>query len=86
MREFSINVTEEKAKRIKAYLNDMQDSMEKARDNNSDIGYLTAMAYRDGAVRILTELGIDFDFDEVIKIEAKSYYRFGRLKKNIYKD
>jgi hypothetical protein len=47
---------------------------------------LLAMAYRDGAIRMLTELGIEFDFDEVIKIEAKSYYRFGRLKKNIYRD
>jgi len=86
MREFNINVTEEKAKRIKSYLNDMQDCMEKARDDGNDIGYLTSMAYRDGAIRMLTELGIDFDFSEVIKIEAKSYYRFGRLKKNIYKD
>lgn len=86
MREFNINVTEDKANRIKSYLNDMQDCMEKARDDGSEIGYLTSMAYRDGAIRMLTELGIDFDFSEVIKIEAKSYYRFGRLKKNIYKD
>lgn len=86
MREFTIKVTEEKAKRIKAYLNDMQDSMEKARDNGNEEGFLTAMGYRDGAVRMLTELGIDFDFDKVIEINAKSYYRFGRIKKNIYKD
>lgn len=86
MREFTIKVTEEKAKRIKAYLNDMQDSMEKARDNGNEEAFLTAMGYRDGAVRMLTELGIDFDFDKVIEIESKSYYRFGRIKKNIYKD
>ena len=86
MRDFLVKVTEEKANRIKAYLNDMQDGMEKARDNGNNETYLRSMAYRDGAVRMLTELGIEFDFDEVIKIEAKSYYRFGRLKKNIYRD
>ena len=86
MRDFLVKVTEEKANRIKAYLNDMQDGMEKARDDGNDDAMLLAMAYRDGAIRILTELGIEFDFDEVIKIEAKSYYRFGRLKKNIYRD
>ena len=86
MREFSVKVTEEKAKRIKAYLNEMQDTMEKARDKDDERAYLTSMAYRDGAVRMLTELGIDFDFDKVIEIESKSYYRFGRIKKNIYKD
>jgi hypothetical protein len=86
MREFNINVTEDKANRIKSYLNDMQDCMEKARDDGNDDAMLLAMAYRDGAIRMLTELGVEFDFDEVIKIEAKSYYRFGRLKKNIYKD
>ena len=86
MREFKINVTEEKAESIITYLNDMQDCMEKARDNNNNIGYLTSMAYRDGAIRMLIELGIDFDFDEIHRIEEKLYYRFGRLKKNIYKD
>ena len=86
MRDFLVKVTEEKANRIKAYLNDMQDGMEKARDDGNDDAMLLAMAYRDGAIRMLTELGIEFDFDEVIKIEAKSYYRFGRLKKNIYRD
>ena len=86
MREFLVKVTEEKANRIKAYLNEMQDGMERARDNGNNETYLKSMAYRDGAVRMLTELGIEFDFDEVIKIEAKSYYRFGRLKKNIYRD
>ena len=86
MREFLVKVTEEKANRIKAYLNEMQDGMERARDNGNNETYLRSMAYRDGAVRMLTELGIEFDFDEVIKIEAKSYYRFGRLKKNIYTD
>ena len=86
MREFLVKVTEEKANRIKAYLNDMQDGMERARDNGNNEAYLRSMAYRDGAVRMLTELGIDFDFDKVIEINAKSYYRFGRIKKNIYKD
>jgi hypothetical protein len=86
MREFSVKVTESKANRIKKYLNEMQDSLEKARDNDNERAYLTSMAYRDGAIRMLTELGIDFDFDKVIEIESKSYYRFGRIKKNIYKD
>ena len=86
MREFLVKVTERKADRIKAYLNEMQDGMERARDNGNNENYLRSMAYRDGAVRMLTELGIDFDFDKVIEIESKSYYRFGRIKKNIYKD
>jgi hypothetical protein len=84
MREFLVQVTEEKAQRIRAYLNEMQDGMERARDNGNKETYLRSMAYRDGAVRMLTELGIDFDFDKVI--ESESYYRFGRIKKNFYKD
>ena len=84
--EFRIDVTEKKMTELLEHLNEMQDGMERARDNGNNETYLRSMAYRDGAVRMLTELGIEFDFDEVIKIEAKSYYRFGRLKKNIYKD
>ena len=71
MREFLVKVTEEKANRIKAYLNDMQDCMERARDNENNEAYLRSMTYRDGAVRMLTELGIDFDFDKVIEINGE---------------
>ena len=86
MKEFKINVTTEKAERIRGYLNDMQDCMERGRDAENQTAFLTAMAYRDGAIRMLTELGIDFNFDKILEIEGRSYYRFGRIKKNIYKD
>jgi hypothetical protein len=43
------------------------------------------MHYRDGFIRALTILGIDYDWSEA-EIEGINHTTFTRIKKDIYKD
>ena len=86
MKEFKINVTTEKAERIREYLNDMQDCMEKGRDAENQTAFLTAMAYRDGAIRILTMLGINYQCTPCETERGTKGIKFDLISKDIYAD
>ena len=83
--EFKIEVTESKQQKIMNYLNDMQDMMERARDDNNE-SMMTAMAYRDGAIRILTMLGINYQCTPCENERGTKGIMFDLISKDIYAD
>lgn len=86
MREFSINVTEERQRELLEYLNDMQEGVDKNRDNDNSDAFLSAMHYRDGFLRALAILGIDYDLGEYKMEDNSRGLKFDRLKKDIFKN
>ena len=84
--EFRIDVTEKKMEQMLEYLNDMQRLVDSNRNNNNHDGFVSAMHYRDGFIRALTILGVDYDY-EIEKIADDKYKcKFTRIKKDIYAD
>ena len=83
--EFKINVTEKKQEQLLEYMNDMQDSVDINRNSDNDYAFMTAMHYRDGFLRALTILGIEYDMIER-EIEGINHTTFTRIKKDIYRD
>ena len=55
--EFRIDVTEKKMTELLEYLNEMQEGVYSTNEHNKRM----AMAYRDGALRVLAELGIGYE-------------------------
>lgn len=88
MREFSVNVTEERQRELLEYLNDMQYGVDinRNRTDGSDYGFLSAMHYRDGFLRALAILGIDYSIKEYELTKKKVGIEFTELKKDIYKN
>ena len=80
--EFSINVTEKKIDKLLEFVNDMQDGVNKNRNNDNYGGYFNSMHYRDGFLRALMILGIDWDYES----DENKNGKFTRIKKDIYKD
>jgi hypothetical protein len=80
--EFRINVTEKKIDKLLEYVNDMQEGVNKNRNNDNHEGFLNSMHYRDGFLIALTILGIDWDYE----VDEDNNFTFTRIKKNIYKD
>lgn len=85
-RDFTINVTEERQRQILEYLNDMQEGIDKNRNNGNDEGFLSAMHYRDGFLRALAILGIDYNIKEYELTKKRVGIEFTELKKDIYKN
>jgi hypothetical protein len=83
--EFRIDVTEKKMTELLEYLNEMQDGVDRNRKNGNDYAFMSAMHYRDGFIRALTILGIDYNWSES-EIEGINHTTFTRIKKDIYKD
>ena len=84
--EFRIDVTEKKIDALMKYLNNMQNCMEQARDDNN-ASMLTAMAYRDGAIRVLTMLGINYECTPMGQTEKGGHHiEFTKISKDIYAD
>lgn len=83
--EFRIDVTEKKMEELLDYLNEMQDGVDRNRNNGNDYAFMSAMHYRDGLIRALTILGIDYDYSEK-EIEGINHTTFTRIKKDIYRD
>lgn len=86
MREFSINVTEEKQSQMLEYLNDMQEGVDKNRNNDNSDAFLSAMHYRDGFLRALAILGIDYDLSEYKTEDGSRGLEFDKLKKDVFKN
>ena len=55
--EFRIDVTEKKMTELLEHLNEMQEGVYSTNEHNKRM----AMAYRDGALRVLAELGIGYE-------------------------
>jgi hypothetical protein len=85
-RDFTINVTEDKQSRLLEYLNDMQEGVDKNRNKGSHEGFLNSMHYRDGFLRALAILGIDYDLGEYKTEDDSRGLKFDRLKKDIFKN
>ena len=86
--EFRIDVTEKKMTELLEYLNEMQEGVDCNRNNDgkySEYAFMTAMHYRDGFIRALAILGIDYDMSES-EIEGINHTTFTRIKKDIYRD
>jgi hypothetical protein len=84
-RDFTINVTEDKQSRLLEYLNDMQEGVDKNRNNDNSDAFLSAMHYRDGFCRALMILGIDWECADDNDKNSRDF-SFIRIKKDIYKD
>ena len=54
---FTVDFTERRIEKILEYLNDMQEGVYSDNETSKRI----AMAYRDGALRVLAELGIGYE-------------------------
>lgn len=82
MKEFTVDFTERRIEGILEYLNDMQEGVYSSNEYNKRI----AMAYRDGALRVLAELGIGYEtlheWDDTL--ENKERMKFTKLVK-VYK-
>jgi hypothetical protein len=85
-RDFTINVTEDKQSRLLEYLNDMQKGVDKNRNNDNSDAFLSAMHYRDGFLRALAILGIDYDLGEYKTEDGSRGLEFDRLKKDVFKN
>ena len=83
--EFRIDITEDKMKQMLEYLNEIQEGVDRNRNTDNAYAFMSAMHYRDGFIRALTILGIDYDYSEA-KIEGINHATFTRIKKDIYKD
>lgn len=83
--EFRIDVTESKQEKLLEYMNDMQDGVDRNRNCDNTYAFMSAMHYRDGFLRALAILGIDYDMSET-EIEGINHTTFTRLKKDIYMD
>lgn len=79
---FEVDFTERRIEGILEYLNDMQEGVYSTNEHNKR----TAMAYRDGALRVLSELGIGYEtaheWDDTL--ENKERMKFTKLVK-LYK-
>ena len=82
MNTFTANFTERRMEGILEYLNDMQEGVYSTNEHNKRM----AMAYRDGALRVLAELGIGYEtaheWDD--SLENKERMTFTKLIK-LYK-
>jgi thiamine monophosphate kinase len=83
--EFRIDVTEKKQEQLLEYMNDMQEAVDMNRNGGNDYAFMTSMHYRDGFLRALTILGIEYDMIER-ELEGVNHTTFTRLKKDIYRD
>ena len=57
MNTFTVDFTERRMEGILEYLNEMQEGVYSTNEHNKRM----AMAYRDGALRVLAELGIGYE-------------------------
>ena len=80
--EFRIDVTEKKMEQMLEYLNEMQEGVDRNRNTDNIYDFMSAMHYRDGFIRALTILGIDYDAEP----SSAHHTAFTRIKKDIYKD
>lgn len=82
MKEFTAEFTERRIEGILEYLNDMQEGVYSKNETSRRV----AMAYRDGALRVLSELGIGYEtvheWDD--SLENKERMKFTKLVK-LYK-
>ena len=82
MNTFTVDFTERRMEGILEYLNEMQNGVYSTNEHNKRI----AMAYRDGALRVLAELGIGYEtaheWDD--SLENKERMKFTKLVK-LYK-
>lgn len=82
MNTFTADFTERRMEGILEYLNEMQEGVY----SKNEIARRTAMAYRDGALRVLAELGIGYEtaheWDD--SLENKERMTFTKLVK-LYK-
>lgn len=82
MNTFTAEFTERRIEGILEYLNEMQEGVY----SKNEIARRTAMAYRDGALRVLSELGIGYEttheWDD--SLENKERMKFTKLVK-LYK-
>lgn len=85
-RDFTINVTEDKQSRLLEYLNDMQEGVDKNRNKGSHEGFLNSMHYRDGFLRALSILGVDYKCSEYEMEDGSMGLKFDRIKKDIFRD
>ena len=82
MNTFTADFTERRMEGILEYLNEMQEGVYSTNEHNKRM----AMAYRDGALRVLAELGIGYEtaheWDDTL--ENKERMKFTKLVK-LYK-
>ena len=82
MNTFTADFTERRIEGILEYLNDMQEGVYSTNEHNKRM----AMAYRDGVLRVLAELGIGYEtaheWDDTL--ENKERMKFTKLVK-LYK-